>query len=179
MKRNLQRLCRKSRNSYLSSLLDNHSNVTKRFWSFIKHKHKDQVVINTLHFSGEIYTEDKAKADVLNNNFSSIFTRENITEFPRIEGERVPDIPLLNIQVDGVRNPLENPDPLKSPGPDNISSRFLKETAIHIAPSLTFIFQAQGIVPSEWKKANVVYIYIYLFIRKAVAQTQETIDPFP
>jgi len=42
------------------------------------HRRKDKVGINTLHSSGQTYTDDKAKADVLNNHFSSVFTRENI-----------------------------------------------------------------------------------------------------
>ena len=39
---------------------------------------------------------------------------------------------------------------------------FLKETAVQIAPALSLIFQAsidQGILPSDWKEANVVPIH--------------------
>jgi len=61
LKITLQRLCRESHNKHLSSLLDSHNNVTKRFWSFIKHRRKDKVGINTLHSSGQTYTDDKAK----------------------------------------------------------------------------------------------------------------------
>jgi len=69
LKKSLQRCCRQSQNSYLSSLLDSNNNVTERFWSFIiKHKRKNKIGINTLHSSGQMYTEDKAKADVLNNH---------------------------------------------------------------------------------------------------------------
>ena len=139
LKRTLQRLCREAHNKHLSSLLDFH-NVTKRFWSFIKHRHKDKVGINTLHSSGQTYTDDKAKANVLNNHFSSVFTRENLTEYPHINGDHIPDIPSLNIEVEGVKNLLENLDPHKSPGPDNIPSWFLRKTAPHIAPLLTLIF---------------------------------------
>jgi len=129
LKRTLQRLCREPHNKHLSSLLDSHNNVTKRFRSFIKHRRKDKVGINTLHSSGQTYTDDKAKADVLNNHFSSVFTRENLTEYPHIEGDHVPDIPSLNIEVEGVNNLLENLNPHKSPRPDNIPSLFLKKTA--------------------------------------------------
>ena len=53
-------------------------------------------------------------------------------------------------------------DPYKFTGPDNIPAKFLKETAVQIAPALSLIFQAsidQGILPSDWKEANVVPIH--------------------
>ena len=47
-------------------------------------------------------------------------------------------------------------------GPDGISARILKETSDVIAPILRVIFQLSldtGIVPNDWKIANVVPVY--------------------
>ena len=53
-------------------------------------------------------------------------------------------------------------DPHKATGPDSIPSKLLKETALQMAPILTFIFKAsinQGKLPSNWKSANIMPIH--------------------
>ena len=52
-------------------------------------------------------------------------------------------------------------DVTKASGSDGISARMLKETAMHISPSLTRIFNLSvktGTFPSLWKKSNIVPI---------------------
>ena len=71
-------------------------------------------------------------------------------------------MPPLHINTEGVTNLLLGIDLYKSTGPDNIPAKFLKETAVQISPALSLIFQAsinQGILPSDWKEANVVPIH--------------------
>jgi hypothetical protein len=66
------------------------------------------------------------------------------------------------IHVNGVRKLLEALNPHKASGPDQISSRFLKEMSSVIAPALTLIFQAshyQCQVPTDWKQANVTPLF--------------------
>jgi len=49
----------------------------------------------------------------------------------------------------------------KASGSDGISARMLKETAMHISPSLSRIFNLSvktGTFPSFWKKSNIVPI---------------------
>ena len=50
----------------------------------------------------------------------------------------------------------------KATGPDEISTKFLKEMAAPVTPALTFIFHAslnQGQTPEDWKLANVSPIF--------------------
>ena len=124
-----------------------------------KNKRKDQVNINTLCSNGHTYTDSRAKADVLNNYFSTVFTNEDLTSLPTINSDPIPDISPLNIDPVRVLKLLEYLDAHKAPGPANIPPRLLKDTADLMAPLLTLIFQAslnQGLVPDNWKKANVV-----------------------
>jgi len=63
---------------YLSSLVDPSSNtVSKRLWTLIKNKKKDHTGVSPLVDHGITYTDPQAKADLLANYFSSIFTTEN------------------------------------------------------------------------------------------------------
>ena len=50
----------------------------------------------------------------------------------------------------------------KSPGPDDINSRILVELTKFVAPSRSVLFQNSydtGIVPSDWRRANITRIY--------------------
>ena len=61
-----------------------------------------------------------------------------------------------------VRSVLRNLDNNRAHGPDEIPARLLTETAFKIAPSLCLLFNKSlknGIVPREWKLANVVPIH--------------------
>ena len=162
LKKDMQRLCRTSHNNYVSSLLDPHNKCTKKFWRHIKSMCKEQISINTLLFNGETYTDSAAKANILNNQFVSVFTKDDHSILPIMRGNPIPDIEQLSIGVNGVYNLLVNIDPHKATGPDGIPSRLLKETAYQMAPLLTFIFQSsldQGKLPSDWKIANITPLY--------------------
>ena len=57
---------------------------------------------------------------------------------------------------------LYNLDVNKAQGPDGIPARLLKETARQIAPSLTVLFNKSlrtGVLPRDWKLANVVPVH--------------------
>lgn len=57
---------------------------------------------------------------------------------------------------------LTNLDTNKATGPDEIPTRIRKETAQEIAPSLCDLFNKSlrlGILPSDWKLANVVPVF--------------------
>ena len=50
----------------------------------------------------------------------------------------------------------------KSPGPDNLHPRVLKEVALEIVDSLVVIFQNSlnsGIVPTDWRVANISSLF--------------------
>ena len=57
---------------------------------------------------------------------------------------------------------LKDLKPNKSPGPDNLGPRLLKEQAEDIAPVLLMIFRkslAAGEVPDDWRTANVTLAF--------------------
>ena len=107
--------------------------------------------------------DDLAKAKVLNNQFASVFTRENVSTSPTLSGTPFPDMENIEFSSQGVAKLLSNMKPNKANGPDKIAARFLKEMASVLAPSLTLIFKAsllaQGILPDDWKKAFVIPLY--------------------
>ena len=72
---------------------------------------KDQVSINTLQVDGKPYMDSSSKAGILNNYFSSVFTKDDQSLPPNISSESVPNISQITVEVDGVYNLLTNLDP--------------------------------------------------------------------
>ena len=65
----------------------------------------------------------------------------------------------LCLTADNVQTILESLDVTKATGPDAIPVQLLRETAHVIAPSLSKLFNkslSTGMVPLEWKEANIV-----------------------
>ena len=133
----------------------------KRFWSFIKANKRENIGIPTLRVNDQPIINDRDKANALNNQFSSVFTQEK-HPIPQIAPSTYPNIPLLEIGIDGVIKQLENLNQNKATGPDELPARVLKETAKQIAPIITQIFQQSyntGKLPNDWLQALVTSIH--------------------
>ena len=86
------------------------------------------------------------------------------------------DQPLSSIDIsqDIVYNKLTNLKPDKSPGPDGIHPRVLKEAASQLCFPFTLLFQRsfdEGVVPESWKAAKVIPIF-----KKETDLIQETMS---
>ncbi|CAB3994070.1 Hypothetical predicted protein [Paramuricea clavata] len=114
----------------------------------------------------KIADSSKTIAELYNSYFVSVFSIHQNTQNDQ-EGTNKndePNIEELEITLSELEvfSALRALDPDKALGPDGIPSRILKETAQQIAPSLTLLFNKSinsGVVPDEWKLANVVPVY--------------------
>ena len=71
-------------------------------------------------------------------------------------------MPDIHITAKGVQKLLENLNPSKAAGPDQIPTRILKICAKQLAPALAQLLQqslTEGIVPEDWRTANVASIF--------------------
>ena len=102
----------------------------KKLWSFIKHRKTDSVGVTPLKYKGTLWDKPKDKAEILNEQFKSVFSDPTPDELePTVtETDRpYPDIDELRITSDGVQKLLENLNPNKSMGPDQIHPRVLPQ----------------------------------------------------
>ena len=162
IKKECQRECRKAFNCYVSGLVDTNGNVSKKLWSFIKDKRTDHCGVASLEVNGTMYNKCEDKASVLNEYFTSVFTKEDISNIPTLDDYSFPDISPISITNAGVLALLSNLKIHKASGPDKIPASLLKNLATSLAPALTMIFKAslsQSSLPPEWKIANIVPIF--------------------
>ena len=120
------------------------------------------VGIPALKSCGELISDSKGKAEILNQQFESVFTNED--PLVNIPSQHVfPTMPDFVIAQKGVVKLLNGLDENKSPGPGGgVSTKILKLYATELTPALTHIFNkslSPGDFPSDWLLANINPIF--------------------
>ena len=118
--------------------------------------------IPVLRTETKLCTTDADKADSLNQHFQSVFTPPSEDPVPDKGTSPFPSIPNLIIHQEGVFKQLNQLNPSKACGPDELPPRLLKTVAEELSPALTVLFQQSidsGTVPSQWRQAVVTSIY--------------------
>ena len=106
--------------------------------------------------------EDDEKANILQNQFCSVFTKEPPGELPEFQPRTDQVIENITITKEDVYKQILQLDGNKSFGPDEMHPKMLKELADHISEPLSLIMNRTlltGILPEEWKLAHVTPIY--------------------
>jgi len=125
---------------YLNNLFLEDDNNNKRLWRYLKGTRKDSCCVSTLVADGKIGTDPSTKAEMLNRQFSSVFTRENQSTPYIMNQSPYPEMPAIHVS-NGVFKLLNQLNQHKANGPDNIPAVFLKLCASELAKMLTFIIQ--------------------------------------
>ena len=108
--------------------------------------------------------DDEEKANILQSQFSSMFTHAPEGDIPRITSRTDSSISGLYVTEVMVLNQLTNLDVNKSCGPDEVHPhpRILIEVTDYIAGPIALLFNLTikyGIIPKDWKWAYVSPIY--------------------
>ena len=103
---------------------------------------------------------------VLNEYFSSVFTTEDISSLPvpftKFEGNTSEHLGQLFITPKMIANKIKKMKVNKSLEVDGIPPKLFKEIVEQISTPLTKLFNLsleEGIVPSEWKEANITPLF--------------------
>ena len=160
----MQRECRKAHNSYMDKTFFDPfvGGKKKNFFRYIKSMRRDNYGIPTLQKDGITYSSDEDKAEVLNEHFASVFTKNSGHSVPSLDPSLYPDLLPFEVTVDEVHVLLGELDPFKVTGPDGIPPKLLKELAHALAPSLALLFNAslkRGCLPCDWKTASVTSLF--------------------
>ena len=135
----------------------------KALFQYINQKTKPRETVPDLTKpNGELTENSQEKAQVLNEFFGSVFTNEADSEFPDCDFEVENLLTELTVSEDQMFKVLSGLNPSKSPGPDLIHPRVLKELAPQLAHPLTMLFTKtikHGKIPRKWKVAEVRPIF--------------------
>ena len=139
-------------------------NNNKLFWRYVNSQRMSNSSIPDLkRDDGTLTSDDAEKAEILNKQFTSVFTEEDLTNIPVDE-----PLPVLNkldnfeIKQNEVKKFLKALRTQKSCGADKVHPYLLKHLAEHLSIPITIIFNislSTGEVPSIWKEGIVTALF--------------------
>ena len=115
----------------------------------------------------KIIVDDQQGADLLNNYFSSVFTKENTENVPQPDqkfkgNENEKNLINLDITEHDVLQKLAKLKVDKSPGVDGIHPKLLFELRHELAKPIAELFIksfSQGDVPRDWRDASITALF--------------------
>ena len=159
-------LMRKAKRNFEKIIAHNSKNNPKAFWSYVRSNLKTKagvgpLLANVKDKTSTKFTDDE-KANILQDQFSSVFTREPEDELPSFSNRTMANIFDIHITEDMVHNEIINLSLNKSWGPDELHPRLLFELVDELSKPIAFLLNntiRQGVIPRDWKRANVSPIY--------------------
>ena len=137
----------------------------KEWWRIVNHitGKGGYADIPTLKSNGTEYVTAAEKAEVLKNVFVTKSTLQGDDRLaPLLSNKTSGSITRIKFRARTVEHKLKHLKISKATGPDGIPARVLKECASVLAKPLTNLYTmsfSQGVVPAEWKCAQVVPVY--------------------
>jgi hypothetical protein len=156
-------LIRKAKRRFEKRLADGKGGNSRPFFSYIKRKTKSRVTVGPLkNKQKETVTDDEGMAEVLNEFFSSVFTREDRANLPRAKEMDTEEMRGVRFTQAKVRKKIQKLRTAAAAGPDGIGPRILQELENELVDGLTIVFRtsfAESVIPADWKDANVTPIF--------------------
>ena len=83
LRKSLQKTLKAAHHDYVHNFLDPQTETNSRkLWRYLQAKRQDSVWVATLKTDGKLISDPKGKAEFLNSQFSSAFTREDMEYLP-------------------------------------------------------------------------------------------------
>ena len=146
----------RNREKYIASVAKTNP---KSFFKYVNSKIKCKVNISNLKKDDGTLTEnDLEKANVLKTFFTSVFTHEPDGPLPDFEPKTDRILSNLTVTQDQMLKKLQSLKISKTPGPDGLHPRVLRELANVLAYPLTLLCNksiSEGNLATPWKKAEV------------------------
>ena len=158
---------KRAKRAYEQRLADNIKYNCKAFYSYVNSKSRSNKKIGPLRGGdGNVISSNKKAADYLNEYFCSVFTQENLANIPNalaiFEGNEGDFLSNISITKEELLCKLDKINVGKSLGPDDIHPKLLYELRHELLEPLTKLFNltiATGIIPQDWRDANVSPIF--------------------
>ena len=158
----------KLKKKYEKDLVQRAKENPKVIWKYIKSKSKTRDGISDLRMNPADTKSpktdiDEEEAKILAKYFLSVFTTETNGNVPNLElNQSINPISSLEISEENILKMLNTLKIDKSPGPDELHPRVLKEISSSITKPLYHIFKQSleiGKLPLDWKTALVSAIF--------------------
>ena len=139
-------------------------NDNKLFWRYVNSQRNSNSNIPDLkREDGTLTSNDAEKAELLNKQFTSVYTDEDVNNLPILEPlPIISNLDNIEIHQAEVKKLLKNLRTQKSCGPDKVHPYLLQKLSDEMSIPITIIFNislSTGEVPAIWKEGIVTAIF--------------------
>lgn len=137
----------------------------KIFWKYVQSKTRTKSRIPELYKDHERKVKtgsDKEKAEVLSEYFSKVFVNEPEGEVPSAPKKNACVLEGLEISEGKIRKVIQKLKKNKSPGPDELHPRIIKEAMEELIQPLKILYEYSfnhNKFPQDWRIANITAIF--------------------
>ena len=134
--------------------------LSKKFWGHLKSTSKSTRIPESVYYNSRHRNNPRDQAILFNRFFADQFSDSSLYDID-IEWDN-DDTNNIDFSLSKIRKLLHQVKPRKAPGPDGIHGMVLKNCAFGLAYPLSMLFRVSyntGIIPVEWKLANVVPVH--------------------
>ena len=155
---------RQDRVAFERNLTREIKNNNKLFWRYVNSQRTSRSTLPDLQRKDGTFTaDDKEKAELLNDQFTGVFTEEDLNNIPEIDPLPVrTNLSNILITEQEVKKQLKGLRTNKSCGADKVHPYLLQKLSDDMAVPLTKIFNMSlnsGLVPSIWKEGIISAIF--------------------
>lgn len=158
---------RVAKREYETRLADKIKEDPKSFYAYVRSRSKVKVKIGPIKDNlGQVVSEDSEMVNIFNEYFSSVFTKEDLINIPKVDNSIVNNkncyLEDIVINKNKIARALSTLKINKAAGVDGVHSSLIKGCVDTIITPLEHIFKSSlenGEIPSDWKKANVSVIF--------------------
>ena len=157
----VKKLIRNRKNAVDKQVARDSKTNPKRFFSFINSAKRSRSSIGPLTADGELVTDPRQQAEVLNNYFSSVFTRSDVKP-PTKDPSGIDKLNDVDMSAERIKNAISRIHEYASPRPDDVTNKIIVELKDEIADPLSSLVQKsldEMMIPNEWRMSNVTPIY--------------------
>ena len=162
----VKKMIRQAKRSFEKELASGSTKNPKQFWKYVRSKLRTKSGVSPLlqdkKNPNSLKFNDNEKAEILQDQFCSVFTKEQLESTPGLEKRTDKAIKDLEIVESAVRKEILALNTNKSCGPDEISPLLLIKLVEFVTGPLTALMNASiehGILPQDWKNAFVSPIF--------------------
>jgi len=153
--------------NFEKKLAENIKKDSKSFYAYVRGRSQATRKLGPLKDSrGNLVESSEDMSVLFNEAFGKVFTKENLNDVPEAKwvftGKEGTGLCDISLDEETVLQKLEKLRDDKAAGADELVPRFLSLIKWELACQLTILFQsimASGVVPDDWKVANVVPIH--------------------
>ena len=153
---------RRAKMSYEDKLVEGIKTEPKRFWNYSRHFTRSSQTIEVLEDNDIKITDDREKAEILNNFFISVLVDEpELSSTSDDPPEVASTLHTIQLTPEDIRKKLTKLKPNKASGPDGVNINVLRNSPDFDRP-LAMLFQQSldtGSIPQDWKDANVTPLF--------------------